>query len=53
MKLSANVLHVPVHKTDAETVSGSQVSSARIAAVAVAHAVPAEPQSALYALILA
>ena len=47
MKLSANALHVPAHKTDASSVS--QVVSAKIAAVAAVHAAP-EPQSTLYIL---
>ena len=50
MKVSANALHVPLHKTDVETVSLSQVVSARIAAVAAVHAAPPEPQSELYRL---
>ena len=45
MKLSASVLHVPLHKTDEETVSVSQVVSAIIAAVAAAHAAPPVPGS--------
>ena len=48
MKVSANALHVPLHKTDESSVW--QVVCAKIAAVAAVHAAP-EPQSVLYTLI--